>query len=389
MPRCARCGRVNPDGAAFCQDCGDRLDPSSTGSGPVSNPAPRDASTFTCPHCGAANPETFKFCQQCGQPLRLGPPAPAVPTVVTPPSGLPVSLRTPVAGGAAPSPPPPSPPLPSVFSGPGVGASAAQGAQSPVVHVAPSSAGCVEDTPPRPVQSASSAHLSGAGSASEPGPVPGSAVRARLVGVRRDGTDGETYPIYADTFDLGRTAGDLLFADDVYLSERHLRIEHRAEGFVAVVLSTRNGVFVRIRRREPLWPQAHILLGMQLLRFEPVPEGERAPAPAMEHGVRVFGTPVREPWGRLRQMTTAGTTRDVYHLVRREVVLGREGGDIVFSDDDFMSRMHASVRSEAGGAWIVDLNSSNGTYLQIDGARPLEDGDYLRLGDQLLRFELP
>ncbi len=59
----------------------------------------------------------------------------------------------------------------------------------------------------------------------------------------------------------------------------------------------------------------------------------------------------------------------------------------LFSDDDFMSRMHAAIRNEGGKAWLVDLNSSNGTYIQVDKERLLQPGDFIRLGDQLLRFE--
>lgn len=223
------------------------------------------------------------------------------------------------------------------------------------------------------------------------GPSPSPALRAlaRLVSVNRDGSDGVVFPVTGERFDIGRRTGTLLFEDDGYLSERHVRLERRQGRFVLMDLDSLNGVFFRIRQKEELYPGARILVGMELLRFDLVPEHERDPAPAMEHGVLVFGTPPKLPWARLRQLTTAGITRDTYHLYRAEVVLGRESGDILFSDDDFMSRMHAAVRNEGGKAWIVDLNSSNGTYLQVRGERTLAAGDYLRLGDQLLRFEEP
>ena len=51
---------------------------------------------------------------------------------------------------------------------------------------------------------------------------------------------------------------------------------------------------------------------------------ERDPPSLVEHGVRIFGTVPREAWGRLRQLTVSGTTRDLWHLTRPELVLGRD-----------------------------------------------------------------
>jgi len=52
--------------------------------------------------------------------------------------------------------------------------------------------------------------------------------------------------------------------------------------------------------------------GSRLLRFEEVPDAEKTLRPAVEHGMILFGTPLKSPWGRLRQITAAGTSRDVY-----------------------------------------------------------------------------
>ena len=46
----------------------------------------------------------------------------------------------------------------------------------------------------------------------------------RLVAVRRDGTDGNTYEVPGEQFDIGRSEGDLLF-DDPHMAARHARAE--------------------------------------------------------------------------------------------------------------------------------------------------------------------
>ena len=209
----------------------------------------------------------------------------------------------------------------------------------------------------------------------------------RLVVVHRDGTDGITYNLLGDQIDIGRTEGDLLF-EDPHLAPRHARVVASLNGRVLTPLETRNGVYVRLRGPVDLQDGDYLLMGKQVLRYEIVSEPERNVRPALEHGVVVFGTPVRPPWARLRQITPAGVGRDVFHLARPDMVLGREIGDIIFSEDEFMSRRHAQVSYRNGRGHLEDLGSSNGTFLRLRGPHGLASGDLIRLGDELLRFEI-
>jgi pSer/pThr/pTyr-binding forkhead associated (FHA) protein len=223
--------------------------------------------------------------------------------------------------------------------------------------------------------------------AAAPAPIrPGYEAGFRLTVVHRDGSDGTSYSLLGDQIDLGRSEGDLLF-DDPHLAPRHARISVSQGGRVLSPLETRNGVYVRIRAASELADGDHFLLGKQVMRFEAVPEIERNLRPAVEHGVALFGTPTRPAWCRLRQVTAAGVSRDVYYVSRGEVVIGREQADIVFSDDEFMSRRHAQLSLRGGRPRIEDLGSSNGTFLRLRRAHNLSAGDLIRIGDELLRFE--
>jgi pSer/pThr/pTyr-binding forkhead associated (FHA) protein len=229
------------------------------------------------------------------------------------------------------------------------------------------------------------------GDATSPSPVlppPATADgRVRLVGVRRDGTDGNTYDVPGDQFDIGRSDGDLLF-DDPHMAARHARLSIRDGQHYITPLETRNGVYVRVRQPVELLDGDQFLIGKQVMRFEVPFEAEKTLRPAVEHGVVFFGTPVKPPWGRLRQLTAAGTSRDVYHLTRAEVTLGREQGDIVFGDDEFLSRRHAQVCFRGNRVTLVDLGSSNGTFVRLRNQHLLTAGDLIRIGDELLRFEI-
>jgi pSer/pThr/pTyr-binding forkhead associated (FHA) protein len=211
---------------------------------------------------------------------------------------------------------------------------------------------------------------------------------ARIVSVRRDGSDGEVQEISDETVDLGRNAGGLTFADDPYLSDRHCRFYLKNGRWMVRDLSSCNGVYLRIRETVSLEHLDTMLLGKQVLVFERLSEHERELGPAVENGVLVFGSPLRTPWARLRQMTVAGISRDVYHLVRPRVTVGREDGDILFPDDEFMSRKHLAMSLVDGHVQLQDLGSSNGTYIRIQEPRELAPGAMIRVGDQLLRFEV-
>ncbi len=89
-------GHENPDGSAFCDECGEPLNtaaPDATAApaqAPAPTAAPADAGTQICPSCGASNPAGEAFCSNCGNSL-LGAPAaaPAAPAPVAPPPAPP------------------------------------------------------------------------------------------------------------------------------------------------------------------------------------------------------------------------------------------------------------------------------------------------------------
>ncbi|MGH2516921.1 MAG: FHA domain-containing protein, partial [Ktedonobacterales bacterium] len=80
-----------------------------------------------------------------------------------------------------------------------------------------------------------------------------------------------------------------------------------------------------------------------------------------------------------------------YVLHQDTTTLGRTAGNDVVIPDGTVSRHHARLLFHNGQWSVEDLRSSNGTW--VNGTRtkrptPLMHGDELRLGDDLLRFEL-
>jgi FHA domain/Double zinc ribbon len=362
---CPVCGGENQPGMNFCRLCGSHL-VEVRPPAPLPTPVPGGralppAELHTCRRCGGHTQAGFAFCQHCGAMLpttptgvrsggRTAPIEPVdeavAPTLAASPAGN--EARAMVLG-AAPAPTPP----------PLVVAAAPMPAPAPARHITPA---------PR---------------ADRPW--------GALYTVRRDGTDGERHPLAGDWVEIGRPApsgADLVF-DDRYLAARHARLEHQPGGGCRVVpIDLLNGVYRRVRAPHVIPTGTQILIGREVLRFELVEEEEREVAPLARFGVTMFGSPQRAPWGRLLQVLPSGGLRDVRHLHGTEVVLGREEGEIVFRDDEFLSRRHAALRWQAGKCLLEDLKSSNGTFIRLHGPQPLESGDTLRMGDQMFRIEL-
>ncbi|RDI63275.1 BTAD domain-containing putative transcriptional regulator [Nocardia pseudobrasiliensis] len=72
------------------------------------------------------------------------------------------------------------------------------------------------------------------------------------------------------------------------------------------------------------------------------------------------------------------------------MTIGRMTDNDLVLDDPKVSRYHAHIWSSRAGLLIRDLHSANGVYLnerQIDSGAVLGDGDALRIGATVLRFE--
>ncbi|HZU85557.1 MAG TPA: FHA domain-containing protein, partial [Polyangiaceae bacterium] len=68
--------------------------------------------------------------------------------------------------------------------------------------------------------------------------------------------------------------------------------------------------------------------------------------------------------------------------------IGREGGDLNFPMDLYMSAAHCKVEDSGGRLTLTDLNSRNGTYVRLKTEKELTHGDYLFIGRKLLRVEI-
>lgn len=78
-----------------------------------------------------------------------------------------------------------------------------------------------------------------------------------------------------------------------------------------------------------------------------------------------------------------------FPLVDGELTIGRDSKNGIVVDLDTVSRRHAKVISRHGKSCVVDLKSTNGTYLndtEVVEELPLRSGDYVKVGGSIFKF---
>ncbi|HEU0032890.1 MAG TPA: FHA domain-containing protein [Kofleriaceae bacterium] len=209
--------------------------------------------------------------------------------------------------------------------------------------------------------------------------------RAKLTLIRGDGEDGVTFTLAGTEHLAGRGDCPISFPDDPFLSPTHANFIYAQGKLVVRDVDSLNGVFVRITKRTELQPGGTVLMGEQVLTIYPAPQPEDLPD---SEGTYYSASIMRPATLELRQNLRGGQIGWVYRPDGEAVTLGREGNDINFPDDPFISGHHAEIRLTDGVLSVTDLGSRNGTFIRINGEHVLEHGDYVFLGQQLLRVEI-
>lgn len=207
-----------------------------------------------------------------------------------------------------------------------------------------------------------------------------------LVSINEDGSDGPRIDLqYAESV-LGR-AGDIRFPTDAFLSPKHARFSAEKSRLFIEDLYSLNGTYVKLRDEVRLTPGDTFLMGRQVLRFEKF-EHTIAPKARSSDGTRYMGSPPPGGQFKLLQVGIGGVVQNVFCLHESGAIIGREKGDVIFPRDKFMSGRHAQIfPRDDGHYYLVDLNSSNGTWIKIWERRGLNSGDFVFLGQQLFRVE--
>jgi len=241
-------------------------------------------------------------------------------------------------------------------------------------------------------------------------------------------TDGREYAIAGTSLVFGRDASCDVVVTGKDVSRRHAEIVQTPKGYLIVDSST-NGTMVndvRIEGQRLLERADVITIGEEKFRFyadtaapaapaaPPPPENPpRGPAASAAPSSAASPSPATQgsaPAGRLREtvhgvppaprpstgalasfLVRGGALKGQRLIVKTPVVnIGRaDYNDLVFPDES-VSTTHAKLQRREGVWVLVDLDSTNGTFVdgdQIKGEAPLAPGANVRFGEIGTVFE--
>ncbi len=208
--------------------------------------------------------------------------------------------------------------------------------------------------------------------------------KAKLILIRGEGVEGLSYQLNAEQHVVGRN-GQLVFPDDPFVSPRHANLFYRNGKLVVRDEGSLNGVYLRVRGTVDIVSGDHFLAGEQLFRIDATPKGGDGPAP---DGTYFYSSPKHQSPFRIVQVFQGGALGMLVCARSSGLQIGREGGDLNFPGDLYMSASHCKIEETGGKFALTDLNSRNGTYVRLKAERELAHGDYLFIGRKLLRVEI-
>jgi hypothetical protein len=208
--------------------------------------------------------------------------------------------------------------------------------------------------------------------------------KAKLILIRGEGVEGLSYQLNAEQHLVGRN-GQLVFPDDPYVSPRHATLFYRNGKLVVRDEGSLNGVFWRVKGGIEVTSGDLFLAGEQLFRIESSPRPNDGPAP---DGTYFYTSPKHQTQFKIAQLLEGGAFGMAVCARGTVLQIGREGGDLNFPGDLYMSAAHCKLEDAGGKLTLTDLSSRNGTYVRLKAERELVNGDYLFIGRKLLRVEI-
>ncbi len=210
----------------------------------------------------------------------------------------------------------------------------------------------------------------------------------RLVVLRGPVLEGTAFDLPEGRVHIGRS-GDLAMSADSLMAPRHVAVERFGEQVKLDEITGSGGVFLRIREPTQVLSGEVIFAGEQYLL---VRTGQDIPTdpPSAYAPPETFGTPLPAPRVHVTQLLAGGLPGRVVSTDRDQLTVGREGCDLSFPQDRFMSGRHLRIDLAAdGGLTLTDVGSLNGTFVRLTQTPvALTRGDEVLIGSTLLRLEI-
>lgn len=207
--------------------------------------------------------------------------------------------------------------------------------------------------------------------------------KASLVVVRGDKQEGLSYHLRASEHEIG-SHGQIQI-EDPYVSPRHANLYYRSGELTLRDENSLNGTYLRIRDKAKLAMGDTFMAGDQVFRVEPMPTISEE---TDSTGTYFYGSPIFNSPFRIVQILEGGRPGTTLCPRTTRATIGRQGCDMNFLHDPFMSEEHCAIEKDMDGFSLTDLGSKNGTFIRMKGEKSVSHSDYFAVGRALLRVEL-
>jgi pSer/pThr/pTyr-binding forkhead associated (FHA) protein len=178
-----------------------------------------------------------------------------------------------------------------------------------------------------------------------------------------------------------------LFSNEGKRRRQVASLKLTARGVQLTPMDSLNGVSIRIKMPVRLRTGRRFRIGSYLIEAR-LNESPHYVETRAELGERLFAKDLTAR-GELVFIRPDGSDGLRYPVLKK-IFIGRgvPGDPMVDIPllDDNVSRRHASVSPRSSGLKLKNLSTTNGTYVQIQAAVLLSDGDSFRLGETVLRL---
>jgi pSer/pThr/pTyr-binding forkhead associated (FHA) protein len=209
----------------------------------------------------------------------------------------------------------------------------------------------------------------------------------KLVTIDQTGREGMTFTLRSGETVCGRVNGIVLF-EDPFVSPTHCKFNFVGGKLHVADQASLNGIYLRVRADRRLVDGEYLRIGRQLFRFESLGSAAIQIKKPDSDDSRIWGSPHPGAFGRIIQILDDGRTGEIRMLAGDRCQIGREIGDIVIPSDGFISGRHCVFIRSGNDVVLQDLGSSNGTYVRVKGEADVAHGDFLLVGNQMLRVEI-
>ncbi len=213
-----------------------------------------------------------------------------------------------------------------------------------------------------------------------------------------DSQDSREYIIESDATSIGSDEANALVLKGEGVAPFHSEIRKEDARYILHATDEEASTYVNAIRTEEceLTDGDQIQIGAHIFLFQSELDNEKAGAPpanvfdAEKTIAQLDDAPLAEPRGKLTVFQAGSLVNELY-LYDEPVFLGREDTNQLVLPDKNISRRHAKVLPVESGYAVIDLDSSNGTFVnrrRIYERTALESNDEIRVGGYDVLFQM-